>query len=124
MTERGSRQLKKSLGQLGLGVFRVPLGPEVRLGLLTRGMIMRRTWIKLFCDQWLRGSIRKEPVEVRAVFTDLLTMAGDSGFGDPNIAANGTVQLADDVGFTDEAIASILNVPLKTWGSRSRKLLL
>lgn len=83
---------------------------------------MRRTWVKLFCDQWLRGSIRKEAIEVRAVFADLLTMAGDSAFGDPNIAANGTVQLAEDVGFTDEAMASILNVPLKTWGSTKKRL--
>lgn len=76
---------------------------------------MRRTWIKLFCDQWLRGSIRKESIEVRAIFADLLTMAGDSAFGDPNVASNGFIQLADDVGFTDETISGILNVSLETW---------
>jgi len=74
---------------------------------------MRRTWVKVFCDQWLRGSIRKETLEVRSVFMDLLTMAGDNAFSDPE--KDGTIQLADDVGFTDQAIASILNVPLKTW---------
>lgn len=78
--------------------------------------------MKLFCDQWLRGSIRKESTDVRAIFADLLAMAGDSAYGDPNIASNGIIQLADDVGFNDEAIARILNVPLKIWLSVKKRL--
>lgn len=78
---------------------------------------MRRTWIKLFCDPWLRGSIRKESIEVRAIFTDLLAMAGDSAFGD-----TGIIQLADGVGFSDGTLAGILNIPLKTWLSVKKRL--
>lgn len=78
---------------------------------------MRRTWIKLFCDQWLRGSIRKEAIEIRAIFADLLAMAGDSAYGD-----DGIIQLAEDVGFTDELIAGILNIPIKIWRSAKKRL--
>lgn len=78
---------------------------------------MRRTWIKLFCDPWLRGSIRKESIEVRAIFTDLLAMAGDSAFGD-----TGIIQLADGVGFSDGTLAGILNIALKTWLSVKKRL--
>ena len=70
----------------------------------------RRTWIKLFCDNWLRGSIRAEDLETRATFMDLLALAGDSAYGD-----KGIIQLADGVGFTDEIIAGILNIPLEIW---------
>lgn len=78
---------------------------------------MRRTWVKLYCNQWLRGSIRKEPIEVRAIFTDLLMMAGDSAYGD-----DGLIQLADGVGFTDELIAGILNVSIETWIAAKERL--
>ncbi len=76
---------------------------------------MRRAWVKLFCEPWLRGSIRKESLEVRAIFTDLLAMAGDAAYGDPDVVSNGIIQLADDVGFADESISGILNIPLETW---------
>jgi len=79
---------------------------------------MRRTWIKLFCDQWLRGSIRKECIEVRAIFADLLAMAGDSGYGD-----DGLIQLAEGVGFTDELIAGILNVSAQIWLTAKKRLI-
>jgi hypothetical protein len=78
---------------------------------------MRRTWIKLFCDQWLRGSIRKEASGIRGIFADLLAMAGDSAFGD-----DGTIQLAEDVGFNDHAIGAILNVPLEEWLAAKERL--
>ena len=66
----------------------------------------RRTWIKVYPESWLRGSIRKESCEIRSVFIDLLTMAGDSAYGDV-----GMIQLADGVGFTDDIITSMLNIP-------------
>jgi len=78
---------------------------------------MRRTWVKFYCNQWLRGSIRKESIEVRAIFADLLAMAGDNAFGE-----DGMIQLADDVGFTDELISGVLNVQLKTWLSAKERL--
>jgi len=77
----------------------------------------RRTWIKIYTDKWLRGSIRKEPIEVRAIFIDLLTLAGDSAYGD-----NGEIKLAEDVGFTDEVISGILNISKNIWLKVKEKL--
>ena len=73
-------------------------------------MSPRRTWIKLWCGNWLRGSIRKERPETRGIFADVLALGGDSAYGE-----GGTIQIAEDVGFTDEAIAAILNVPSDMW---------
>lgn len=70
----------------------------------------RRTWIKIYTDKWLRGSLRKEEAMTRAVFVDLLALAGDSAYGD-----SGTIKLADGVGFTDETIAGMLNIMPKVW---------
>jgi len=72
----------------------------------------RRTWIKLYCDNWLHGSIRKEIPIVRDVFSGLLTMAGDSRFGDI-----GEIYLSEEVGMTDEQIAGTLNVSLEEWAN-------
>ncbi len=78
----------------------------------------RRTWVRIFCDKWLRGSIRQEPVEVRAIFIDLLAMAGDSVYGDI-----GEIKLAKLVGFSDEVIAGVLNVPVEVWKKAKEKLI-
>ena len=78
---------------------------------------MRRTWIKIYCDGWLRGSIRAEEYYVRSVFCDLLVMAGDSAYGQ-----DGIIRLAEGVGFSDEAIAGILNYPLEIWLKAKEKL--
>ena len=41
-----------------------------------------RTWIKVYCDKWLSGTIREEQPDVRSVWIDLLTLAGSGQFGD------------------------------------------
>jgi hypothetical protein len=78
---------------------------------------MRRTWIKLFCDNWLRGSIRQESLEVRAIFADLLALAGDSAFGD-----SGLIKLASGIGIADATIAGILNIPPEVWLAAKERL--
>ena len=70
----------------------------------------RRTWIKIYCDKWLRGSIREETLETRAIWIDILTLAGDSAFGD-----DGVISVAPGCGYTDEQIARILGVSLQVW---------
>ena len=70
----------------------------------------RRTWIKIFSEKWLRGSIREEPPEIRGIWVDLLALAGDSAYGD-----EGVIRLAPDCGLTDEQICIILNIPLDLW---------
>ncbi len=77
----------------------------------------RRTWIKIYTDKWLRGSIRAEDTNIRAVFIDLLALAGDSAYGN-----DGEIKLAEGVGFTDETIAGILNVTPQSWLSAKELL--
>lgn len=70
----------------------------------------RRTWFKIFCDGWLRGTIRKESAITRSVFVDLLAMAGDSAYGE-----DGVIKLADNVGFDDDSISAYLNIEKEQW---------
>ena len=77
----------------------------------------RRTWIKIYTDKWLRGSIRKEDVMTRSIFIDLLALAGDSAYGD-----SGIIQLAEQVGLTDETISCMLNVPIYDWQKAKDRL--
>lgn len=77
----------------------------------------RRTWIKLYSNKVLRGSIRQEDPIVRSVFFDLLAMAADSAYGD-----SGIIKLADDVGFTDGNISGILNISLDIWKKAKKRL--
>ena len=78
----------------------------------------RRTWIKIFSDKWLRGSIRQEPLEVRAIWIDILTLAADSAYGD-----DGVISVAPECGLTDEQITAILNVDIKIWLEVKQKLI-
>lgn len=65
----------------------------------------RFTWIKIYCENWLRGSIRQEPPEIRGIWVDLLTLAGDSAYGDV-----GEIKLADKLGLTDKQLCQLLNI--------------
>jgi hypothetical protein len=69
-----------------------------------------RTWIKVYAEPWLDGSIRQEAPEVRAVFIDLLVLAGSGRFGD-----RGEVKIAECLGFSDAQLAKIIGVTAKRW---------
>jgi len=69
-----------------------------------------RTWIKVYCNQWLSGTIREEQPDIRSVWIDLLTFAGSGQFGDI-----GEIKLANGVGFTDKQIAEILHIRTNLW---------
>lgn len=70
----------------------------------------RRTWIKIFSEKWLRGTIRQEKPEVRGVWIDILALAGDSAYGD-----DGIIGLAPECGLTNDQICTILNISPKLW---------
>lgn len=74
------------------------------------GILGRRTWIKIFSEKWLRGSIRQEKPEVRGIWIDLLALAADSAYGD-----SGLIRLAPGVGLRDEQIAKMLNLTPQLW---------
>lgn len=62
-----------------------------------------RTWIKLYCDKWLEGSIRDEAPDVRAIFIDLLALAGSGKYGD-----TGEIKLQNGVGFSTIQLRNLL----------------
>ena len=66
---------------------------------------MRRSWIKIYTDI-LRGKTIKElnPAE-RWIWVGLLAAAGDSGY-------DGIICFTEDMGYTDEQLAKLLNVDL------------
>lgn len=68
-----------------------------------------RTWVKIFTDNWFEGTIRSESPIVRAVFVDLLALAGKMG-GDGIIRLPGTT-----IGYTDKQLAAIINIGVPEW---------
>jgi len=78
-----------------------------------------RTWIKVYCDNWLSGTIREEQPDVRSVWIDLLTLAGSGQFGDI-----GEIKLSNGVGLTDNQIAKILRISKALWRKSKQRFLL
>jgi hypothetical protein len=78
----------------------------------------RRTWIKIFSEKWLRGSIREENIETRATWIDLLVLAADSVYGD-----NGTINVAPGEGLTDSQIAAIFRISTKSFAKIKQRLI-
>lgn len=104
---------KGSYGLVGTFTHRPPgLTNE---GPLKEGEMANRTWIKLFCDNWFDGSIRRESLLVRSLFTDILVLAGRLG-------TTGVISLPGGVcGYSDEQFAKILNISVKDWkGAKDR----
>ncbi len=78
---------------------------------------MTRTWVKLYCRGWLEGSIRDEEPEVRAVFVDLLVLAGSSQHGQ-----NGEIMVSPGVGLTSSQVQKVLRISRKLWQKAREKL--
>lgn len=68
---------------------------------------MRRNWIKLYCDQTLRGTCFTELApDERFVFFGFLLLAGDS-------AIEGKIALTETMGYIDPQIAELLKIDLE-----------
>ncbi len=78
----------------------------------------RRTWIKIFADNWLTGTLREETSSIRGTWIDVLALAGDSTYGD-----EGLIQVADGVGLTDEQITAILCITINQWSEAKQRLI-
>ncbi len=75
-----------------------------------------RNWVKVYCNRWFEGSIRKETPELRSIWVDLLALAGRTG-------NNGVIRLpGTELGFTDLQLATIFNVPVELWLSIKARL--
>ena len=69
-----------------------------------------RAWIRVWCDNWLTGTLKDEPIEIRGVWIGLLNLAGNSNHGD-----SGEVKLSNEIGLTDAQIAKCLSVSVPLW---------
>ena len=69
-----------------------------------------RTWIKVYCDKWLEGSLREENSDIRGVWIDLLALAGAGRYGD-----DGEIKLSNGEGLTNKQISHILVIKLSLW---------
>lgn len=77
-----------------------------------------RTWIKVYSDKWLGGSLREESPDVRGVWIDLLTLAASGQYGD-----TGEVKLTNGIGFTDKQICEILHIKPALWRRAKERFL-
>lgn len=78
---------------------------------------MRRNWIKLYVDQCLRGTMMKElPYNERWLWFGILLLAGDSPF-------EGKICITENIGYTDEQIAELLETPVDVYKSAKEKML-
>jgi len=70
----------------------------------------KRTWIKIYCDKWVGGTIREEPPAVRGIFIDLLALAGSGNYGEV-----GQIKLANEVGLPDTTLQKLLRLTEDEW---------
>ena len=77
-----------------------------------------RTWIKIYCDRWLNGSIREETPEVRGIWVDLLVLAGSGKYGD-----SGEIKITDRLGYFDKQLAELLQISVQKWVACKKKLI-
>lgn len=78
----------------------------------------RRTWIKLYCDKWLTGTLRDDTEGLRGIWADVLALAGSGNYGD-----DGIIQVAKGVGYTDQQIAAMLQVKPESWQKYKKRLI-
>jgi len=77
-----------------------------------------RTWIKVYCDKWLEGSISDESINVRGAWISLLALAGNGKYGD-----KGEIKALHGVGFTDQQLTLMLKINPKMWGIARKRFL-
>jgi hypothetical protein len=77
-----------------------------------------RTWVKLYCDSWITGTLRQETPVFRGLWADLLALVGSGQHGD-----KGILELQNGVGYLDEQIATILQIPLTLWHQNKQRMI-
>lgn len=76
-----------------------------------------RTWIKVYCDKWLSGTLREESSELRGVWIDLLALAGSGLYGD-----TGEIRLQNGIGLTNLQLQKLLNISKYQWLKSKKRL--
>jgi len=73
----------------------------------------RMVWFRTYVDKWLRGKIRKEKSVTRSVLHDIVTMAADSPYENPDGSRD--IKVADNVGYSNQQFCNILNFSMEEW---------
>ena len=76
-----------------------------------------RTWIKLYCDNWLSGTLREETPALRGIWADLFALAGSGKYGD-----TGQISLQHNVGLRDLQFQKVLDLSQKGWRKAKNRL--
>lgn len=77
----------------------------------------KRTWFKIYADSWITGSIRKETLETRAIFVDLMAMAASGLYGD-----DGILKCQNGVGYPLNLLSKVLFVSQKRLSKSLKQL--
>jgi hypothetical protein len=72
--------------------------------------VSSRTWVKIYCDKWLSGSLRQETAELRGIWADLIALAGSGKYGD-----SGKIMLQNGIGLTNSQFQAILQISKNSW---------
>ena len=78
----------------------------------------KRTWVKIYCDRWIEGSLRQEKPALRGVWADLLALCGGGQYGNES-----QIKVRNNVGFTDVMLSRILNITPQLWGICKKRLI-
>lgn len=78
---------------------------------------MGRTYIRIYCDKWLEGTLRDESLELRGAWSDLLALCGSGKYN-----ATGEIKLTNNLGLTNDQIAGILHTSPNTWATIKQRL--
>lgn len=76
-----------------------------------------RTWIKIYCDSWLEGSLKDDPLELRGLWIGLLALAGSGKYGD-----DGIIKVRGNIGLEDRQLGKIFSITTNKFSKLKNKL--
>jgi len=76
-----------------------------------------RTWVKIYCGNWIEGSLRQEKPALRGVWADLLALCGGGQY-----SQEGEIKVRKDIGYTDSMLSKVLNISPKVWAASKKRL--
>jgi len=76
-----------------------------------------RTWVKIYCGNWIGGSLRQEKPALRGIWADLLALCGGGQY-----SQEGEIKVRKDIGYTDSMLSKVLNISPKVWATSKKRL--
>ena len=76
-----------------------------------------RTWVKIYCGNWIEGSLRQEKPALRGIWANLLALCGGGQY-----SQEGEIKVRKDIGYTDSMLSKVLNISPKVWAASKKRL--